>query len=54
MEDDTLNEFLADLTILCVKHGIGLNGGTPFVMEEEDYRLIYITDYEGDLAFKEA
>ena len=46
-----LDLFLADLTELSRKHGIGLGGRPePYVMEPEDMWYLYVCDQDGLLA----
>lgn len=50
----SLNDFLADLSELSRKYGIGIGGDAwPYVMECEDFRNVYICSETGKLAVKE-
>ena len=44
-----LDPFLAELGDLCRKHGVGIEGGTLFVMEDEDRAFGYVCDIESHL-----
>jgi hypothetical protein len=44
------NGFLAELTLLCERYGIGFTGETtPFVMESDDYGADYTIGDDGRL-----
>lgn len=40
-------EFAAELTDLCLKHGIGIEGATAYLMEGDDHLFSYTLDDEG-------
>jgi hypothetical protein len=41
--------FCRELTELCNKHRIGIEGGTPFIMENDDFDAVYTIDEAGNL-----
>ena len=48
---DRTKEFLAELTELSVKHGIGITGAPVlFLMEQEDFAATYTIDAESNLS----
>lgn len=48
-----LEPFLDALTKVCNDHGIGIEGGTLFVMEPEDRRSFYIANDASELVREE-
>ena len=45
----TQDDFTRELTELCRKHRLGIEGGAVYVMEHEDYPHVYALDAESKL-----
>ena len=44
-----MDAFARAITDLCATHGLGVEGGTLYVMENDDYHFSYSVDAEGSL-----
>lgn len=51
-EAETLEMFLAQLTRVCRDRGIGIEGGTLYLMEFEDHMYTYDVDSDSNLLRK--
>ena len=52
MPDEKINAFLAELTLLSVKHGLAINqNGDLWEMESDDYERKYSCDNDSKIDF---